>query len=161
MWRVISVYLCIYSCMGGLLYFHAALQWNHHRRKETSAKMGQPTTHFQAVSRRHTLKIQPAAHVETGSSGVHPTERNREPSSESSLHTALSSISKTLQPWRNISVDGDPGNAIPIRVNFPWMLFTILYIFGRVFIYVEDLMSLRSQPAGVYISVNRFLPFLG
>lgn len=62
---------------------------------------------------------------------------------------------------RNISREQDPDMAVPLRVIVPVSLICALYICCRLFIYVEDFMSLRAQPAGVYISVNQFIPFLG
>ncbi|KAH8429471.1 uncharacterized protein LDX57_007133 [Aspergillus melleus] len=67
----------------------------------------------------------------------------------------------TLSRWRNISVDNDPEMSVSMRVLLPVSIMCILYVFARVYIYVEDFASLRSQPSGVYIDVNKFLPFLG
>jgi hypothetical protein len=63
-----------------------------------------------------------------------------------------------LRKWRNISPDYYPEMGIPLRILAPVSITCILYIFCRGYIYVEDFISLRAQPSGVYISVNKFIP---
>lgn len=63
--------------------------------------------------------------------------------------------------WRNISVDKDPEMSVSLRVLVPVSFLCVLYVFARGYLYVEDFVSLRSQPAGVYVDVNKFMPFLG
>ncbi|KAI1088214.1 hypothetical protein F5B19DRAFT_486141 [Rostrohypoxylon terebratum] len=54
-----------------------------------------------------------------------------------------------VKSWRNISVDQDPEMAVPLRVIVPMTITSY------------DFLSLRIQPAGIYVTVNRFIPFLG
>jgi hypothetical protein len=63
--------------------------------------------------------------------------------------------------WRNISLDQDPTMALKLRVIILSTIACGLYSLSRGYFYVEDFVSLRTQPVGVYITVNRFLPFLG
>jgi hypothetical protein len=49
---------------------------------------------------------------------------------------------------------------IPLRILVPVTITCALYILCRLFIYFEDFFALRAQPAGVYVTVNRFMPLL-
>jgi hypothetical protein len=62
--------------------------------------------------------------------------------------------------WRNISPEQDPNMEIPLRILVPVTITCALYILCRLFIYFEDFFALRAQPAGVYVTVNRFMPLL-
>lgn len=49
---------------------------------------------------------------------------------------------------------------VPLRLIIPITITCFAYVLCRFYIYLEDLMSLRLQPADVYLTVNKFLPFL-
>ncbi|ETS86955.1 hypothetical protein PFICI_00783 [Pestalotiopsis fici W106-1] len=66
-----------------------------------------------------------------------------------------------LGRMRNISIDKDPEMAVPLHVMIPVTITCVVYTFCRLFLYVEDFLSLRTQPIGVYYTVNKFIPFLG
>ncbi|KAL8388899.1 hypothetical protein RB595_009005 [Gaeumannomyces hyphopodioides] len=42
----------------------------------------------------------------------------------------------------------------------PLWFFCFLYLVCRLYIYIESLVGLRSQPRGVYMTVNKLLPFI-
>ncbi|KAL2157859.1 hypothetical protein VTH06DRAFT_4912 [Thermothelomyces fergusii] len=65
-----------------------------------------------------------------------------------------------LRSWRNISPDGDPDMAIGLRATFFPLVGTFLYIFCRAFFYIEDFIAIREQPVGVYVAMNKFIPFM-
>ncbi|KAK3311665.1 uncharacterized protein B0T15DRAFT_508205 [Chaetomium strumarium] len=65
-----------------------------------------------------------------------------------------------LDRWRNISPDGDPDMEIGLRATFLPLAGTFLYIFCRMFFYVECFIAIRQQPVGVYKAMNKFLPFM-
>ncbi len=69
-------------------------------------------------------------------------------------------IAQSVDTWRNLSPEQDPALRVSLRVYVPVLLICIIYALCRVFIYVEDFIGLRSQPAEVYVTVNRFIPFL-
>jgi hypothetical protein len=73
----------------------------------------------------------------------------------------LHALKRSLAAWRNISADGDPGMVVSLRVIIPVSIMCFVYVLARGYIYIEDFMSLRVQPSGVYIGVNKFIPFLG
>ncbi|KAL3450508.1 hypothetical protein BJX65DRAFT_315965 [Aspergillus insuetus] len=54
----------------------------------------------------------------------------------------------------------DPKANVPLSVLVPVSITCLFYILSRLYIFTEDLISLRVQPAAVYVSVNKFLPFL-
>ncbi len=63
-----------------------------------------------------------------------------------------------LQQWaesmRNLSIDKDPDMAMSLRWTMSIFFPTVLYIFCRLYFYVEDIVSLRSQPGDVYAPIN-------
>ncbi|KAH6998637.1 hypothetical protein BKA56DRAFT_31544 [Ilyonectria sp. MPI-CAGE-AT-0026] len=64
-----------------------------------------------------------------------------------------------LKTWaaslRNISPDQDPVMENPLRWASAFFFPVVVCIFCRLYFYIEDLTSLRSQLAGVYSSVER------
>ena len=42
-----------------------------------------------------------------------------------------------------------------------YMFFGVFYFACRVYFYVDDFTSMRPQPAGVFLTVKKFLPFMG
>lgn len=78
--------------------------------------------------------------------------------------------SKGLSAWfhlpewltmlRNLSLDHDPDLYSPLRVILPWTVGGALFCLSRAYLYTEDFISLRTQPAGVYITVSGFMPFI-
>lgn len=66
-----------------------------------------------------------------------------------------------LDRIRNIFADRDPGMALPLRVIVPATVVCALYTVCRVYFYVEDFMSLRVQPVGIFVTANQFVPSWG
>jgi hypothetical protein len=158
MWRAITAYQSCFGVAAGIWYLVETIRWHRDRRNETPLNSGRSIIHSSQVIRRSTGLTVVSIHSEENLAAVSDVDAQY---SKESARGTLAYLNGLVQPWRNISVDKDPGNAIPIRLNFPLMIMCIIYIFGRLFVYVEDFMSLRCQPTGVYISVNRFVPFLG
>lgn len=71
------------------------------------------------------------------------------------------SLRLNLGRWRNISANRGPTMEVHLRVLGPVTVTCVLYAFCRALIYIEDFLSLRAQPSGVYKGVNKFIPFLG
>ncbi|KAL8357040.1 hypothetical protein RB598_002052 [Gaeumannomyces tritici] len=76
------------------------------------------------------------------------------------LQKFMARLRAWLVKWRNISPDQDPDMELPLRWVAPIFLACNIYTFCRVYIYIEDFAGLRSQPLGVYMTVNKFVPFL-
>ncbi|KAJ8128804.1 hypothetical protein O1611_g4828 [Lasiodiplodia mahajangana] len=94
--------------------------------------------------------------------GVHPevqvvTGTRRQSGVRRHLYKAKLWISS----WRNVTVNQNPEFTVRLRIMGPASLLCGLYMVARAYFYVEDLVSLRTQPTGVYQTVNRFVPFLG
>ncbi|KAK1964108.1 hypothetical protein LY78DRAFT_640180 [Colletotrichum sublineola] len=66
----------------------------------------------------------------------------------------------TIQSWRNVSPDQDPGMAVPLRVIAPTTIICGVYAACRMYFYIEDFVSLRKQPQGIYLTGNKYLPFI-
>ncbi|QBZ60150.1 hypothetical protein PoMZ_07088 [Pyricularia oryzae] len=62
--------------------------------------------------------------------------------------------------WRNISPDQDPEMEVPLRCILPFLVLRLPYIMCRFYIHLEDFIGSRSQPFGVYMTMNKFVPFL-
>jgi hypothetical protein len=63
---------------------------------------------------------------------------------------------------RNNSSDDDPNLDIPLRILLPGMSLMLLYVVCRLYIFVEDGLAFRSQPKGVYESIDwmQYLPHI-
>lgn len=66
-----------------------------------------------------------------------------------------------LRSQVNNSADKDPSMAVPLFVIIPNVLISAVYAWCRLYFYAEDFVSLREQPRGIYLTGNRFLPFIG
>ncbi|KFG86909.1 hypothetical protein MANI_030314 [Metarhizium anisopliae] len=62
--------------------------------------------------------------------------------------------------WRNLSPGGDPDQEISLRWTTLLFILTVIYIFSHLYIYLEDIISLRSQPAEVFLANNQFFPLI-
>lgn len=107
---------------------------------------------------------------------LHPRLRNhlklRRPQPKSqdleanSRHKHFPSIGAKMNQFacnlRNNSSGRDPAQEVPLKALVPMTLLAAVYCFARAYAIVEDIVSLRSQPASVYDSVNwfAFLPHI-
>ncbi|KAK2770632.1 tannase subunit [Colletotrichum kahawae] len=143
LWRIFASYHAFFCVQGGLYYAFDICRWH----------------------QRNNAKYENRQDVEN--------ERAENTAMPNDLETAIPQISPKLKQrianrlhrwamkWRNSSADQDPDMAIPLRVSVPMSVLLFFYICGRLFVYIEDFYSLRRQPAGVYLTVNRFMPFSG
>lgn len=171
LWRVASVYHAWFSIVGGAYYFITVLLW--HRGRGKASRNSPETT---------TTPIQTAREPEsTGTLIVESTQPSKAPKSlkvdPESLQASQirqgqwklvariarfyrSFVGRVIS-WRNLSPDGDPNMTLRLRLAIPFAVTSSLYVLCRLYIYVEDFSSLREQPVGIYITVNRFVPFMG
>lgn len=81
---------------------------------------------------------------------------------DNKLITLLRAKVRHLLQGISPAAEKDPEvGVVSFRVFAPVSVICIVYVFCRTYIYVEDFISLRSQPSGVYVGVNKFIPFLG
>ena len=65
-----------------------------------------------------------------------------------------------IRTWRNMSPEQDPEMEVPLRIMVPVTITVLLYVLCRLYIYFDDFFALRQQPAGVYLTVNKFMPVI-
>ncbi|KAH8906164.1 hypothetical protein BR93DRAFT_951775 [Coniochaeta sp. PMI_546] len=73
------------------------------------------------------------------------------------LHRLWNRFSQYLNSWRNISSSQDPELSVGLKTSGPLTVLAITYLTCRLFVYIEDIISMRSQPQGVYTTVSRFI----
>ncbi|RAL17628.1 uncharacterized protein BO97DRAFT_381181 [Aspergillus homomorphus CBS 101889] len=134
MWRISSVYNAAFSIYGGVYYL---IEMYRSKRRAIGSKRLEQLTEEIPTSR-------PVYH--------HASDSDPE---------TLTSLRDSLLGLQNISEEHDPEMAVSLPVLIPVTITCALYVFARGYIYVEDFISLRAQPSGVYADVNKFLPFLG
>ncbi|GKT46161.1 uncharacterized protein ColSpa_06342 [Colletotrichum spaethianum] len=136
-WRIFSVYHMAFSLYGAGYYSVEA--WKAVRR---SGQEELPSTTIELID--------PEAQQLRG--------ENR--GSEKRPRDFISGWMNTFRSWRNISPDQDPGMAVPLKVIAPTTIICGLYAACRMYFYIEDFVSLREQPHGIYLTGNKFLPFI-
>jgi hypothetical protein len=158
-WRVCSVYHAIFSIAVGLYYVYAVVLVDKQASKMASFAHCSPKVQQQGVARDR-----PALEVTNASKGpvCYDVEAGSATSGKGGIKIkgAVQRGVAWLRSWRNISPDGDPDMAIGVRATFLPLVGTFLYIFCRLFFYVEDFVSIRQQPVGVYTAMNKFIPFM-
>jgi hypothetical protein len=89
---------------------------------------------------------------------LHPIE---EQNSNSDAHRSPSVIASFLNKWYTILLIQDPEARIPLRVLIPVTIMCLMYVICRVYVYVEDIISLQEQPSSVYIRTDRLVWVFG
>lgn len=145
-WRVCAIYHAAYSLVGTFYFTYVSYRDRNGQR----SLLPKVSPHHEMIS--YPVTRVPSPTQEPISSDNTELER-RLPRSMTNLKTWAASL-------RNISPDQDPDMEIPLRWTSAFFFPTVLYIFCRLYFYIEDLISLRSQPAGVYSSVERIFPFI-
>ncbi|KAK4041490.1 hypothetical protein C8A01DRAFT_14747 [Parachaetomium inaequale] len=162
-WRVCSIYHAIFSIAVGLYYVYAVVLVD--KQASKMASLSQPISCSPKVQQQVTIRDRPAALQETTASNqkvCYDVEAGSATSKKAGVKVKgeIQRGIAWLRSWRNISPDGDPDMAIGVRASFLPLVGTFLYIFCRLFFYVEDFVSIRQQPVGVYTAMNKFIPFM-
>lgn len=145
MWRVCSIYHAFFSIYGGIYFLVEMIR--------TKRQLARQQRDAEEGNSDENVMMHDFPDRSDERAALHPTS-----SPSSSERVAGTRVTDKV---RNISREQDPDMAVPLRVLVPVSVICFLYVCCRLFIYVEDFMSLRSQPAGVFVSVNQFIPFLG
>ncbi|CAI6339391.1 unnamed protein product [Periconia digitata] len=149
LWRVCSIYHTAFSIYGGVYYLIEMLSYT--RQQRTQQRTQQDT---QQPTQRHTMVSMQVQDQEA-------IPRNSLPRYlKLQIYRQFRNLLNYLRSWRNISPEQDPNMEVPLRVLYPVTITCFLYIVCRIYIYFEDFFSLRTQPADVYLTVNKFIPFL-
>lgn len=133
LWRICSVYHAFFSVYGAIYFL---------------IEMYRSKRPLHQAHRQHPVQLQkkfPESH--------HPAIEY--------VVKSLQTAKERMQRWRNISPEQDPEMEVPLRVLVPVTIMCFLYVVTRGYIYIEDFISLREQPSGVFTDVNHFIPFLG
>jgi hypothetical protein len=76
-------------------------------------------------------------------------------------------LNRYFDTWRSISPDGDPEMILKLRTMIPATIFCAIHVISRVMIFVVDFSTvmnfstMREQPVDVYLTVDRWMPFMG
>ncbi|KAF3809571.1 hypothetical protein GCG54_00012857, partial [Colletotrichum gloeosporioides] len=144
-WRIFASYHAFFILQGGLYYMVDVYKWHQRHNAKYATSSQQPNDH--ELSALPTTRND----LETAVPQTPPRLKQR----------IYNRLHRWATAWRNLSVEDDPDMAIPLRVSVPMSVLLFLYVAGRFFVYIEDFYSLRRQPSGVYLTVNRFMPFSG
>ncbi|KAK8247868.1 hypothetical protein HDK77DRAFT_211610 [Phyllosticta capitalensis] len=147
LWRISSVYHAFFCLYGGLYYL---IEMFNCRRRAGPSKNEQTRP-----------PVHEAAHETLVDDLESQTFDQVRWLPETGMFRVRRQVETSLQSLRNISPDQDPDRAVPLRIIFPVTVICFLYILCRLFIYFEDFFALRLQLAGIYVTVNKFIPFLG
>ncbi|KAI0026046.1 hypothetical protein F4780DRAFT_774245 [Xylariomycetidae sp. FL0641] len=184
LWRVAAAYHAVFVIYGGAYYLLEAVRWRNRRRRlqkeRREAGLGVPRTQVsedvrtEASVSEQQQQQQPPPHPMSRdgsttqlfqvSGEVEAQELEPRPLRKGATEVAVRWLGRSqtwVRSWRNISLDQDPEMAVPLKVIVPVTVTCVVYVFARLFLYIEDFVALRSQPAGIYVTVNQFLPFLG
>lgn len=141
LWRTCSVYHTGFTIYGSIYYliemFRSRRQQKRPKLKPPPARTSKQEQDVEAQTKRSVYR-----HLKNG------------------LFRQGKLVMSWIRTWRNISHDQDPNMEVPLRIILPVTVICFLYILCRIFIYFEDFFALREQPAGVYVTVNKFMPFL-
>lgn len=152
LWRACSVWHGVYTTAAGIHY--AVASWSFLQK----TKNGESTS--KAVNGL-VRKMPPRSEADDIES--QPTEGKRHQKPRRKLRKLLARLRapRWLARWRNLSEDQDPDVESSLSGIVLWMAGGVLFCVCRGYLYAEDFISLRSQPAGVYETVNSYLPFIG
>lgn len=142
LWRICSAYHAAFSVYGGAYYLFE--MFRHNQKKQTAPPSGRLGSQLRTNS-MSSIDIE----------SQHAAQRRI-----TSGWRRLFRFIEQARVWRNLSRDQDPKMEVPLRIIIPITITCFLYCLCRAYIYIEDLISLRLQPAGVYLTGNRYLPFL-
>ncbi|KAM6522766.1 hypothetical protein FALCPG4_012381 [Fusarium falciforme] len=143
LWRICSAYHAAFSLYGGAYYAIEMARLNRKKDKKP-ARAGRQLSNMRREQ-----------------SDLSDTESQRTPSQRTTpARGRVGLFLERARSWRNLSDNQDPNMDVPLRIIIPITITCFAYVLCRFYIYLEDLISLRMQPADVYLTVNKFLPFL-
>lgn len=160
LWRICSVYHAVFSFYGAGYYI---VEWRKVVINRRQAEQNVATQLQQEVTAEPlTSKISGDLEAQGSQQSLHPGTTEKDQSDDKSLRRMLSrQLQRKLSRFHDRFASQNPGDKIPLRTLFPVTVLCFLYVCCRLYLYFEDLFSLREQPADVYDTVNKFIPFLG
>ncbi|KAK0653058.1 hypothetical protein B0T16DRAFT_407361 [Cercophora newfieldiana] len=186
MWRVCAVTQAAFGIYGGVYYMLEGFKWHaaHDKLEKqmpaatvttTSTSTTKTTSETKDASTASTLLVLPdrvdvesQTHIETTTNQVLTFRQRWRRILPRYVEVRLDHFLRTYRKFnrrfdaiRNISSDQDPQMALPLHVIIPVTIVCAIYTLCRAYVYIEDYISLRVQPVGVYMTVNRYVPFWG
>ena len=182
LWRICAVVQAIFGIYGGFYYMIEGFKWHAaYEELQKQALVAPPsrstTNRIIAEATKATLVEQTSvslpgnadaeSQLQLGETESRPAQRwryllpRRLVMGIECMVERYRRLDRWLDRIRNISHDQDPGNAMPIHVIGPVTVICALYTLCRAYVYLEDYLSFRVQPAGVYVTVNQYVPFWG
>lgn len=125
LWRICSVYHAAFSIYGAVYYGIEMMK---------TKKRPSHSSH----SRKHLRPVEERMHL------VSTDGASRD----------IPLITRFLDKWHSTLPVQDPEARTPLRVLLPVTVTCAVYAICRIFIYVEDFISLRQQPSDVYTSAS-------
>jgi hypothetical protein len=167
-WRIVIVYHCAFTLSGGAYYLYCILRWSRAvERKLEGATDTVPVTVQQSHAETLNTSMLGAQSISESLTTTGPRTdlesqvEKRPEARERPLGVMYRRVARYIASWRNSSPNNDPNATLRLRFAVPYNIASGLYILCRLYVFVEDFTSLREQPVGVYVTVSRFLPFLG
>ncbi|KEY66030.1 hypothetical protein S7711_06938 [Stachybotrys chartarum IBT 7711] len=168
LWRIVIIYHCVFTFAGGLYYFFSVLKWDRDTKKESkrddetlpsAVQEDSPTS--SDVSPSAAGSKPEACNSAYLGEDLESQEQTHEVMRKRTIAGFYRRAARYFDSWRNTSPNNDPNADLRLRFAIPYSIASALYVLCRAYIYVEDFTSLREQPVGVYVTVNRFVPFIG
>ncbi|CAJ2504975.1 Uu.00g123690.m01.CDS01 [Anthostomella pinea] len=160
MWRAFGLYHSVFVVFGGVYYLIEAVKWTKRRKRQGGG--GQSAVVNDDASAVRSLSVRIGLELEGFDPEAQLSAREGLPRAPRQVVMRyLCRIRPWIASWRDISVDQDPEMAVALRVIIPVTVTCIVYVFSRFYLYIEVFVGLRSGPIGVYLTVNKFIPFMG
>lgn len=140
-WRLAASYHMFFCLYGAFHWLYEDQKW--HRAQKRLRGVIQPTYQGINADAEAQNQSQEAKTSPTTTKGI--------------VHRLMALVRSEV----NNSAERDPTMAVPLFVIIPNILISGLYVTCRLYFYVEDFVSLREQPKGIYLTGSRFLPFIG
>lgn len=157
LWRTSAVYHALYTCFITLYY----LLWLDETKVARLAKVSLLNLHSRPLLPTTTPAHATIQKNETSNYALTDATVSEDTSAKMSTWATIKArITKLGHSWKNISPSQDPDHDVSRRFSTPIFIFTVIYIFSHVFVYIEDIIALRSQPAGVYLATTQYFPLI-
>lgn len=141
LWRSSAIYHAVYTCIITVYY----LYW----LDAPGTPQSNPDEPFPS---REPMALENGQNV--------PFTSQEEKSHGVSVKIVYRMLQRYLAQWRNTSPTQDPDQNVSLRWTFCIFSLTVIYIFAHLFIYFEDFISLRSQPADIFQTPNQYFPLI-
>lgn len=164
LWRVSAVYHAAFSLLITVHYIWGwglGEQENSSQSSTTPSELNQHTdatafgeTQRSIVEISKTMAVLPADVMK----GISTPSYHDEQDLAARKNSLKNRVLQGLQSWRNLSPELDPDHEVSLRWAVVQFILTVFYALCHLYIYLEDVISLRSQPADVYLADNQILP---